>query len=83
LADLAANAFLAFLIFVAFLLVILVNRIAVKEFNCHPNYLFEYLLRMVCPNVLALAMLLLYVYRHPKLRSNLMQTFANILNFDL
>jgi hypothetical protein len=83
LADLTANAILTFLMFLIFLLVVQVNLIAVKDFNCYPSYFFEYLLRMVCPNVLGLAMVLVYLYRHPKLRSDLRQKLANILNINL
>jgi hypothetical protein len=82
LADLIANAFLTILVSLIFLLIIQINSIPVKDFNCYPNYYFEYLLRMGCPNMLALAMILLYFYRNPKLWSDLRQKSANILNIN-
>jgi hypothetical protein len=83
LSDLTANAFLIFIIFLVFLLIIRVNLTAVKDLNYYPNYYFEYLLRMVCPNILALAMVISFFYQNPKLRSDLRQKSANILNINL
>jgi hypothetical protein len=76
---LTANAFLAFLMTLMMLLVLQVNLISLRDFNCYPNYYLEYLLRMVCPHVVIVVMIVLYICQYPKLRLDLWQKFASIL----
>jgi hypothetical protein len=81
LALLSANAFLAFLMMLVLILVEKINLISLKDLNYYPNYSFEYLLRMACPIVFSVAMVLLYMYQCPKFKLYLKQKLASNLNF--
>ena len=45
------------------------NQIPVKDFNCYPNYLYEYFFRMMWPAILGFMISFLYYYRNEKMRS--------------
>ena len=46
-----------------------VNQVPVKDFNCYPNYLYEYFFRMMWPIIFGFTLVLLYYFRNEKLRS--------------
>jgi hypothetical protein len=53
------------------------NQIPVKNFNCYPNYLFEYFLRMVGPNIFWITLVSLYYFRNDKLRHSITSELRN------
>jgi len=53
------------------------NQLRIQDFNCFPNYLYEYFLRMAWPNMFGLTMVFLYFYRNPKLRSTVQLEIRN------
>ena len=59
------------------------NEVPVKDFNCYPNYLYEYFFRMMWPNIFAFMMAFIYYFRNKKMRSmisaELMSTFQDLL----
>jgi heme/copper-type cytochrome/quinol oxidase subunit 2 len=71
LVNFTINACLIFLCVTAFLLIDKLNQLKVIEFNCYPNYLYEYTWRFVCPHVFGITMILLHFYKHPNLRQAL------------
>ena len=47
------------------------NQVPVKDFNCYPNYLYEYFFRMMWPIIFGFTLVLLYYFRNEKLRSTI------------
>jgi len=64
---------------VSILMVFKANKVPLQEFNCFPNYLFEYFFRMVWPNVLLSIFVLLHYYRNPKLKACIKKEFLNLV----
>ena len=81
LSDLAINACLVTVAFAMLFIIYELNTIKVKDLNCYPNYLFEYFFRMAMPHIFSLAVVLMYYYRHPKLRSTLVSLLRDGYNF--
>ncbi len=61
------------------LMVFKANQVPAQEFNCYPNYLYEYFFRMVWPNVVLSIFVLLHYYRNAKLRLSVTKECSNFL----
>jgi hypothetical protein len=80
LADFAANAAIVLMVLINVLLSYKINTIEIKDFNCYPNYLYEYFYRMISPNIFVFIVVLLHFFRHPKLTSVLRTKLSDMAN---
>ena len=79
LSDLTTNFCTVFLCTVVVILTWKNNQIPVKDFNCYPNYLYEYFFRMAWPIIFGISMVLLYYFRNEKLRSSILAELWNMV----
>ena len=56
------------------------NKIPLFEFNCYPNYLLEYYMRIVWPNILGLTSVVLIYYRNQKLLKAVKTKFQDYIS---
>ena len=78
LSDLTTSICIVIVASVAIVLTVKVNQIPIKDFNCYPNYFYEYFFRMVWPNLFGLTFVLFYFYRNAKLRSTIQLEIRNL-----
>ena len=57
------------------------NQIKMTEFNCYPNYLYEYFVRMISLNLSGLMIVLLHFKRNPKFRLAIKHEVINLLKY--
>ncbi len=80
LANLAINAFLVLSLLLIVLLSGKLNRMGAKDYNCHPNYLYEYFFRMASPHLFCFFVVVLHYYRCPGLVAALKMTLNDFRN---
>ena len=84
LTDITTSIFSALILSLCVFMVIKSNKIPLQEFNCFPNYLYEYFFRLVWPYLMVLAIVLLHYYHNPMLRETIKREYLNVvqnLNF--
>ena len=69
--DLTTSAAIILIFFFMLSLIHIINFTPAQDFNCFPNYLYEYTLRMMIPEMFSFAVVFLHYYRHPSLRSTI------------
>jgi len=67
LTDLVSSLVVAILFSSSSLVFTRANKIPVADFNCYPNYLLEYYIRMIWPSIFGLAAVVLIYHRNRKL----------------
>ena len=77
LSDLTTCISITILCSVVVIFTLKANEIPIKDFNCYPNYLFEYFFRMIWPIVFGYFLVCLFYYRNPNLRVTLMNELKN------
>ena len=56
------------------------NQIKMTDFNCYPNYLYEYFFRMIAPNLFSSIVVLLHFKRNPKFRATIKNEYINFFH---
>jgi hypothetical protein len=55
------------------------NKFQIQDYNCFPNYLYEYFFRMVWPNLLASTFIILHYCRNPGVKLTLKNQIFNYM----
>ena len=78
--DLTTSAAIILLFMLMLALIHIINFTPAHELNCFPNYLYEYTLRMLVPEIFSLAVVFFHYYRHPSLRSTLKMELRDFIS---
>ena len=79
LADITTSMFTVTVFALAIFIVWQANRTKIQDLNCFPNYLYEYFLRMIWPNLVAAVVVLLQCYRNSILRATIKKEIRHFM----
>jgi hypothetical protein len=79
LTDITTSICTVFVLALAVFIVLRANRSKIQDLNCFPNYLYEYFIRMIWPNLVVTVVVLLQYYRNPTLRASIQKELYNFM----